>query len=97
MAEYSFGGFPPPRIDFEVGGREASFEDVNKKELRLAELSRLDQMLINSLNFVSAVLLMQLRQALARWPPTSPWGALWMVTRCSQPLAGRFDFKLKPA
>ena len=52
MAEYSFGGFPPPRIDFEVGGREASFEDVNKKELRLAELSRLDQMLINVFNTI---------------------------------------------
>ena len=52
MAEYSFGRFPPPRIDFEVGGREASFEDVNKKELRLAELSRLDQMLINVFNTI---------------------------------------------
>ena len=97
MAVYSFGGFPAPRMVFEVGESLASFQDVNLKELRLAELSRLDQMLINSLNFVSAVLLMQLRQALARWPPTSPWGAPWMVTRCSQPLAGRFDFKLKPA
>ena len=43
MAEYSFGGFPSPRIEFEVGGREASFDDVNKKELRMAEQSRLDQ------------------------------------------------------
>ena len=35
-----------------MGGREASFEDVNKKELRLAELSRLDQMLINVFNTI---------------------------------------------
>ena len=33
----------PKTQDFEVWGREASFEDVNKKELRLAELSRVDQ------------------------------------------------------
>ena len=33
---------------FEVGESLASFQDVNLKELRLAELSRLDQMLINT-------------------------------------------------
>ena len=29
-----------PRMDFEVAGRNVSFEDVNEKEHRLAELSR---------------------------------------------------------
>ena len=34
-----------PRMDFEVAGRNVSFEDVNEKEHRLAELSRfVDQM-----------------------------------------------------
>ena len=40
MVEYSDGRFTAPRMDFEVGGESVSFEDVNKKELRLAELSR---------------------------------------------------------
>ena len=32
--------FPAPRLDFLLGGRRVSFEDVNQKELRVAELSR---------------------------------------------------------
>ena len=35
--------FPAPRLDFLLGGRRVSFEDVNQKELRVAELSRFDQ------------------------------------------------------
>ena len=39
------GSLTAPRMDFEVAGRNVSFEDVNKKEHRLAELSRfVDQM-----------------------------------------------------
>ena len=39
------GRLTAPRLDFEVAGRNVTFEDVNKKEHRLAELSRfVDQM-----------------------------------------------------
>ena len=39
------GSLTAPRMDFEVAGRNVSFEDVNEKEHRLAELSRfVDQM-----------------------------------------------------
>ena len=34
------GSLTAPRMDFEVAGRNVSFEDVNEKEHRLAELSR---------------------------------------------------------
>ena len=41
----SDGRLAAPRMDFEVAGRNVSFEDVNEKEHRLAELSRfVDQM-----------------------------------------------------
>ena len=32
--------FPAPRLNFSVGERRVSFEDVNQKELKMAELSR---------------------------------------------------------
>ena len=56
-------------MDFEVAGRNVSFEDVNEKEHRLAELSRfVDQIRLHQhFDLVAAPLLMQQLPVLARW------------------------------
>ena len=52
------GRLTAPRMDFEVAGRNVSFEDVNEKEHRLAELSRfVDQMAPPSTTFTLLQLL----------------------------------------
>ena len=40
MVRCSDGRLTAPRLDFEVGGKGVTFQDVNKKELRQVELSR---------------------------------------------------------
>ena len=37
---YSDGRLTAPRLDFEVGGKGVTFQDVNNKEFRQLELSR---------------------------------------------------------